>query len=238
MVFKRLFKVFQSEAHSVVDKLEDPIKMTEQGVRDLKKDLQGAMGSLAEVKSLALRLGREVQEKKQVSSDYERKAMLLLQKAQSGDLAPAEADRLATQALQRKEQAAAELQRIQGDYETQKQMADNLQSKVTKLKETIGRYENELVTLKARARTASSMKKINQQLSTIDASGTISMLEKMKQKVDEEESLAQAYGDIGNLGDEFENELDKALEPSASEASDSLEELKRKMGMLNDKPST
>jgi phage shock protein A len=36
-VFKRLFKVGEAEAHSALDKLEDPIKMTEQGIRDLKK---------------------------------------------------------------------------------------------------------------------------------------------------------------------------------------------------------
>jgi len=36
-IFKRLFKIGQAEAHSAVDKLEDPIKLTEQGIRDLKK---------------------------------------------------------------------------------------------------------------------------------------------------------------------------------------------------------
>lgn len=231
MVFKRLFKVFQSEAHSVVDKLEDPIKMTEQGIRDLKNDLQGAMTSLAQVKALANRMGKELSEKKQLGSEYERKAMLVLQKAQDGSLAPEEADRLATQALQRKEQATSDLQRLQTDHEAQTKMADSLQSKVTKLKQTITRYENELVTLKARARTASSMRKINQQLSNVDTSGTINMLEKMKQKVDEEESLAKAYGDIGNLGNEVDDELDRALEASTSSSSDSLLELKKKMGM-------
>jgi phage shock protein A len=43
-VFKRLFRVSQAEAHAIVDKFEDPIKMTEQGIRDLKKDLQFAPG--------------------------------------------------------------------------------------------------------------------------------------------------------------------------------------------------
>ena len=54
-VFQRMFKVAQSEAHSAMDKIEDPIKMTEQGIRDLKKDLQAAMESLAQVKASALR---------------------------------------------------------------------------------------------------------------------------------------------------------------------------------------
>ena len=38
-IFKRFFKVTQAEAHAVMDKFEDPIKMTEQGIRDLKNDL-------------------------------------------------------------------------------------------------------------------------------------------------------------------------------------------------------
>mgnify|MGYP001493103567 CR=1 FL=1 len=39
-IFRRIFKLIQSESHSVVDNLEDPVKLTEQGIRDLKKDYQ------------------------------------------------------------------------------------------------------------------------------------------------------------------------------------------------------
>ena len=42
-LLNRLFKVGQSQAHAVVDRFEDPIKMTEQGIRDLKKDLTESM---------------------------------------------------------------------------------------------------------------------------------------------------------------------------------------------------
>ena len=45
-LFKRIFKVGQAEAHSAMDKLEDPIKLTEQGIRDLKKDLDGSLQGL------------------------------------------------------------------------------------------------------------------------------------------------------------------------------------------------
>ncbi|CAM2066245.1 PspA/IM30 family protein [Sulfidibacter corallicola] len=233
MVFSRIFKIFQSEAHSVVDKLEDPIKMTEQGIRDLKNDLQQAMTSLAQVKSLALRLERDCNDKNKIAADYERKAMLLLQKAQSGGMEVGDADRLATEALTRKEEAAKQVQSLSTDYQAQKKMADTLQAKVEKLRKTIQRYENELVTLKARAKTAESMKKINKQLSTVDSSGTISMLEKMKQKVDEEESLAQAYGEVSDMGmSNLDDEIETALNAPQAAASDSLLELKRKMGMV------
>lgn len=36
-LFTRILRLGKAEAHSAVDKFEDPIKMTEQGIRDLKK---------------------------------------------------------------------------------------------------------------------------------------------------------------------------------------------------------
>jgi len=231
-VFSRFFKIAQSEAHSAVDQLEDPIKMTEQGIRDLKKDLQAAMTSLAQVKSIAIRLKKDAEDQKKIAGDFERKAMGLLQKMQSGDMDAGEAERLATACLEKKESALQQAQTLSADQQAQQNMADQLQAKVERLKRDVGRYENELVTLRARAKTASSMRKINQQLAGVDSSSTLAMLEKMKNKVAEEESLAEAYGEIGDVGTSIDQDIDKALlEPSASAASDSLGELKKKMGI-------
>ena len=231
-VFQRLFKIGQAEAHTLADKLEDPIKMTEQGIRDLKKDLQQAMTAMAQVKASAIRLKKDSDDQTKIAQDYERKAMLLLQKMQSGELQPSEAERLATEALNKKQQAASRQTTLQTDFERQHQMADELQNKVQTLKQTISRYENELVTLKARARTATSMRKINQQLSKTDSSGTISMLEKMKARVEQEESLAEAYGDMVAIGSGVDTEIEKALAtPPTAGGSDSLAELKKKMGI-------
>ena len=84
----------------------------------------------------------------------------------------------------------------------------------------------------ARARTAQSTKKINAQLARIDSSSTIAMLEKMKDKVEEDESLAQAYGEVVNVDNAIDNEIDSALGGVVqAPASDQLAELKKKMGM-------
>jgi len=197
-IFSRLFKIGQAEAHDLVDKLEDPIKLSEQGIRDLKKDLQASLTSLAEVKAIAIRMRKDAENNRNLAHDYERKAMLLLQRAQSGQMDPAE-------------------------YENQQAMVEKLQVNVNKLKSTISTYENELITLKARAKTASSVKKINKQLSTVDASGTIHMLEKMKAKVQEEESLATAYADIATADKSLDAEIDEALADTEKlEAADKL----------------
>ncbi len=231
-IFQRIFKVAQSEAHSTMDKFEDPIKMSEQGVRDLKKSLQASMVSLAQVKSLAISLQKQADDQKKMGAGYERKAMLILQRLQGGEMEQAEAERLATAALSKKEEALQQAATLSVDQQAQQQMADQLQTKVEELKRQIGKFENEVITLRARARTASSMRKINQQLAGADASGTVAMLEKMKNKVQEEESLAQAYGELSDVGGTIDEDIDKALAlPSSKASSDSLAELKKKMGL-------
>ncbi|MFQ5738011.1 MAG: PspA/IM30 family protein [Acidobacteriota bacterium] len=231
-IFRRIFRVAQAEAHNVVDKLEDPIRMTEQGIRDLKKDLGEAMRSLAQVKGLAIRLKKDAGDQQKLSADYERKAMLLLQKMQSGELEQAQAESLAAEVLTKKEEALTRAKELQSDYQAQQKMADQLQAKIHKLKRAVSRYDNELVTLRARARTASSMRKINQQMARVDSSGTLAMLEKMKTKVQEEESLAEAYGEISGEETGLDEQLEKALgTPASTAASDSLAELKKKMGI-------
>jgi phage shock protein A len=231
-LFRRLFKVGEAEAHNVINKLEDPIKMTEQGIRDLKRDLQGAMTGLAEVKGVAVRLNKEAEDANRQVAEYERKAMLLLQRAQDGQLDVAQADRLATEALSQKDQAHERAARLTRDAQQQQAMATQLQEKVQQLKSTIQTYENELITLRARAKTAASTKKINQQLAKVDASSTIAMLERMKNRVEEDEALAQAYGEVASLETSVDSEINRALaESETTSAQDRLAELKAKMGI-------
>ncbi|GJL77207.1 MAG: hypothetical protein NPINA01_01960 [Nitrospinaceae bacterium] len=230
-LLSRIFSLGKAEAHSLVDQIEDPIKMTEQGIRDLKKDLTTSMQSLAQVKGIVIRMRNDSENKKKLAADYESKAMALLQKGQSGSLDMAEAERLATEALSRKETAAKEAVRLSTEMTAQENMSNQLQKNVDKLRSTIQRYENDLITLRARAKTASATKKLNAQIAQVDAGGTIAMLEKMRAKVEEDESLATAYGDIADTNTSIDDEITKALGTGSQlpAASDSLAALKAKM---------
>ncbi len=231
-IFQRIFKFTQSESHAVLDKIEDPIKMTEQGIRDLKKDLKDAMTSLAEVKGMAIGTRKKANDALHRSKDYEQKAMLLLQKMQNGELDPAEAERLATMALSEKDTQDSEAIRLDTEATQHEKMGAQLQQSVNKIKSTITSYENDLLTLKARSKTASATRKINEQIAKVDASGTIAMLEKMKAKVENDEALALAYGDMAAVETSVDSELDKALgQGGSSSGALQLESLKAKMGI-------
>ncbi len=230
-IFSRIFKVGQSEAHALVDKLEDPIKLTEQGIRDLKKDLNKSLEAFAEVKALAIRSKKEVNEYKNQAQNYEQKAIQILRKAQDGSLEVSEADRLAGEALNRKEACVQNAAKSEADLQQLEGNIGQLDNNIKTLKSKISHYESELKTLKARARVSSATKKLNKSLSNIDSNGTISMLEKMKDKVARDEELAQAYGEMTDSGKSIDDEINSVLEDTNIKSSNALEEMKKKLNM-------
>jgi len=227
-LFSRLFKFAQSEAHSTLENLEDPVKMTEQGIRDLKADLQESIKSLAGAKALLMRVRREADEKKQIAADYEGKAILLLKKAQAGEMDTVKADRLANEALKKKEMAMQQATESVNSLRNQDQLVAKLENSVQNMREQIKRWESELTVLKSRAKIASATKKINKQLANIDSSSTISLLERMKDKVAQDEAIGESYNDISQQNTSIDNEIDQALKGS-SISSASLDELKAKL---------
>jgi phage shock protein A len=233
--FQRIFSLGEAEAHSIIDKLEDPVKMTEQGIRELKQELEKALKSFAEVKAISIRAQRDMEKAKLDGNEWEKKAMALLQQGQSGKVDMKQAEFLATEALNRKNEATKRISESQVSYEAQNKHVLALQKNIDTLKSKVQQYENELVTLKARAKTASATSKINKQLANVDSSGTLAMLERMKEKVEEEENLAQAYGDMAQVNTSVEDEINQLLtdetSTDASEQTQELAALKAKMGI-------
>ncbi|RSK29788.1 PspA/IM30 family protein [Hymenobacter metallilatus] len=231
-LFNRIFKIGQAEAHSAVNQLEDPIKMTEQGLRDLRQDLDKALHALAEVKALAIRSRNEAEAERGRALEYENKAVLLLQKAHRQELETAEADRLATEALLKKAQHEAQADRATQEQQKFEASAQQLDQNVQQLKSTISQWDNELRTLKARVTVSTATKTINQQLAQLDSSGTVALLERMKEKVATEEALAESYGQIAQESKTVDQEIDQALgKDGTGQAAADLQALKAKLGL-------
>lgn len=233
---KRLFRIGKAEANAAVDKLERPITMTQQGIRDLKKDLDDSLKSLAEVKATAIRSKREAITHAETAEDYKKKAKALLQMAAEGKMDEAEANRLAAEAMARREET---LKLAQVASENQKKfegLVAKMEDKIRVLKSQVAKWENELKTLIARDKVSKATGKLNQQLANIDSSGTLAMLEKMKEKVEEQEALADAYGDMADESKSVDEEINKALANTSVHGTSALDDLKREMGLIKDEP--
>ena len=230
---KRLFKIGEAEVHSAIDGMEDPIKMTEQGIRDMKQDLDKSLEALAQVKAMSIRSKNEVEEYVNKGQDYNEKAMLILKKAQSGGLDSSEADRLATEALIKKEEAFAGQNRAIADKEKFDLNVSQMESNVQTIKQNISKWENELKILRSRVKVADATKTLNKQMAQLDSNGTVALLERMKEKVAQEEALAEAYGQIANNAKSVDDEIDKAINVKQTKAVSELEKLKEQLGIAN-----
>jgi phage shock protein A len=232
-IFRRLFKIGQAESHSAIDQLENPIRLTEQGIRDMKEDLDKSLQALAEVKAMAIRSRSESEDYQQKAQNYEHKAIQLLKKAQAGEMDSTEADRLAGEALLRKEENVKLGEDSRRDGARFEGSVQQLEGNIRTIRANIATWENELKTLKARVKVSSATKSLNKQLAQIDSSSTVSMLERMRDKVAQEEALAESYGQIANESRSIDQEIEKALSdgPKSAKTAGELAALKDRLGI-------
>lgn len=194
--FQRIFRWGKSEVNSAMDSLEDPIKMTDQGIRDLESDLQKSIKALASVKASCITAKNDLEKARQDVTDYQNKAMTFVQAAEQGKLSQEEADRLATQCLEKKSQRSRDLPQLEANYTRLQGQVSKFEDTIKNLKNQIDKWKNEAKMLKARAKVSEATANVNKQLAGIDSTDTIAMLEKMKEKVNEQEALADSYLEI------------------------------------------
>lgn len=225
-IFKRLFRIGKAEAHAAIDGLEDPIKMTEQGIREMKEQLDKSIHAMAQVKALAIRRKNEHASLLNKSEDYQNKAMLLVQKGIKEEIAVEESDRLAKEALKMKEQAAQDAKLAEAESQKLEQDVQKMQANINSLKSTIAKWEGELKTLRARVQVSQATQDINKKMTQLDSDSTISMLEKMKDKVLQQEALADAYGEIANASKSIDEEINSVVDTTENKAEAELQKLK------------
>lgn len=236
--FKRLFNVGKAKAHAKLDKVEDPVALTEQSIKDLKQDLAESMKSLAEMKALAIRTKRDVQQAHRAADQYEQRAMQFIGKAEQGDITMDEADRYALKALSQKDQILRVSSANEQNLRAYENMIRKLELDVQKIRTQINTWEGELKTLKVRSRLSETSRRLNERMSSISNNSMSNMLEDMKMKVEEQEALAQSYEDVATLDDGIDKEVDKLLGKNAAalpdmpSPQDALAQLKAKMRAL------
>ncbi|SDK81543.1 phage shock protein A [Catalinimonas alkaloidigena] len=228
-LWKRLARIRQAELHVAVDRLEDPVVMTPQGIRELKADLARALRGLASIKGALQRTRREEEQAQQQAASYEEKATQLLQKSADGAVEPALADRLATEALSRQQEHQHRADRLTLEREKLEMSVRKMECQVQQMQEHIQTWQNEYRVLRARSTVSQAIQQAERHRLPLASSDTTEMLERMRDKVDEQEALANAYGQLADADQCLDREIDKTLKQD--EASAALQALKSKLGL-------
>lgn len=207
---KRLWNIMVGNLNSAADKFEKPINMTKQGIRDLELTLAESLKSFAEVRATAIRSKNDVKKAEQTANDYKRKAMGLLHKAQKG-FSPAESERLAAEAMAQREQQLQLYKTHLAHQVKYDAMTTNIENKIKQLKSNIAKWKNELKSLEARQKASLASLKINKKMSGLDSNKTLEMLNKLRERVESEEALSDAYGEMANINKSIDDEINTAL---------------------------
>ena len=111
-IFKKLLKIGQAEIHALVVKMENPITLIEQGIRDLQEQMALTKEQYAQVRAVAIRTENILNEKMLLADEYEQKAKRVLEKVKDKEIESAKADRLALEALTLKKELIAEAKEL------------------------------------------------------------------------------------------------------------------------------
>lgn len=221
-LFSRLGTLIRSNINELINKAEDPEKMLNQVLVDMKSQLVEAKKQVAVAIADEKRIKKQYEQEAAKAAEWERKAMLAVK---AGD------DGLARAALARKGEHDEVSQTLRQQWEAQKQSVEQLKGALRGLDNKIEEAKRKRNILVSRQKRAEAQRTINETLSNINSTSAFDTFERMSDRVTQIEAEAEAVSEISGALPEASLESQfKALEASTG-VDDDLSALKQKMAL-------
>jgi phage shock protein A len=225
-IFDRIAMLFRSNVNAVIAEFEQPEKMLNQIILDMRSQLVKAKQQVAAAIADEKRLHDQTKQELKEAEDWERRAMLAVQQNQ---------DELAKQALMRRSEHISRGDQLNLTWQAHKQETDRLKESLRGLNDNIEEANRKKNLLLAKQRRADAQKRINETMSHISEKSAFEAFARMEEKIDANERKVRASAEIDEefSGDKLANDF-KRLEAAGGNASAEmlLIQLKQKMGVL------
>lgn len=221
-ILSRFKDIMSSNVNALLDKMEDPAKMVDQILRNLKDDLQEVKDETAGVMAEEKRAKRELDEctnEIEKMQGYAEKAVL------AGN------DPDARQFLVKKSQLVERQSALQQAYQVAQSNAAKMRQMHDKLVEEIAEMDAKRDAIKAKMAVAKTQEKMNQMGQSLAGSkADMSAFERMEEKAERmlDEANAKAELNMGS-GEPSLEDLEKKYD-GGSAVDDELAALKEKLG--------
>jgi phage shock protein A len=226
-ILDRIRTVLKANINALISRAEDPEKMLNQLLMDMNEQLLEAKKQVALSIADEKKLERQALENKAQGEDWERKAMLAVKAGK---------DDLAKEALLRKQEYDGYAASFQKEYESQHASVEQLKDALRQLQSKIEEASRKKNLLIARAKRAEAQKQIQQTMGSLSANSSFDTFDRMAQKVDQIEAEAEAMKELGEVtADQKLEDKFKELESSGAGGDQLLEDLKAKMGQIENK---
>ncbi len=223
-IFKRLSDIIKANLNDLLNRAEDPEKMLNQMLIEMKEQLADAKRQVAVAIADEKKLKRQLDQQLAEAQKWEQRAMLALQSNN---------EELARQAVARRNEAQSLAQQFQEQWQKQAEAVEALKQALRALNSKIDEAKRRKDILIARKKRAEAQKQIQETLQGIGETSAFETFERMEQKVLDAEAQAEAAVDINaelsgmNLEEQFEK-------LNTTELDDDLAELRSRMGMATD----
>ena len=225
-IFDRIATLFKSNINDLISQAENPEKMLDQIVVDMKGQLGKAKQQVAAAIADEKRLKDQAEQELKASQDWEQKAMLAIKEGR---------DDLAKQALVRHSEHREHAEQLQTTWQSHALETEKLKNSLRDLNDKIEEAKRKKNLLLARQRRAQAQQRIAETMSSMSEKSAFEAFARMEEKVNQNERMIKASSEIDEefSGDKLVHDF-KRLEKGAGAASaeQQLLALKEKMGLL------
>ncbi|MBV25329.1 MAG: hypothetical protein CME12_04315 [Gemmatimonadetes bacterium] len=225
-IFTKLSTVIKSNINDLISRSENPEKMLNQIILDMRDQLAKAKrevaAAIADERKLRASLDAEDKEVRQ----WEHRAVLAVKEGR---------DDMAKQALVRQQEHKERASTLDETWRTQAAEMEKLKGSLRQLNDKIEEAKRKRNLLVAKQRRAQAQRRIHETMSGLSNTSAFDAFERMADKVDEQERESLAHQEVnealgpGTLEDDF-----KALESGGDggDVEDRLLSLKQEMGLI------
>jgi len=226
-IFSKLSTVIKSNINDLISRAENPEKMLNQIILDMRDQLAKAKREVAAAIADERKLRSQLDEEVKQSRQWEQRAMLAVKE---------DRDDLAKQALMRQQEHAERAATLQQTWEAQAKETEKLKASLRQLNDKIEEAKRKRNLLIAKQKRAQAQRRIHETMSGLSDTSAFEAFNRMADKIEEQERKSVAHAEVtealgtGTLEDEF-----KVLESGSGGGAgvdDRLMALKQEMGLI------
>jgi phage shock protein A len=222
-IFSRLSQLLRSNINDAIARAENPEKMLNQVLLDMREQLAKAKQEVAVAIADERKLRAQTEDEQKQARDWEQRAILAVREGR---------DDLAKQALMRQQEHAERALSMDETWRRQNEETERLKEALRQLNDKIEEAKRKKNLLIAKQKRAQAQKRIHETMAGLNDRSAFDTFERMADRIEETERRALAAAEVTQTlsGDTLEQEFAK-LKPSSESVEFRLLQLKERMGL-------
>ncbi|MCI0436854.1 MAG: PspA/IM30 family protein, partial [Gemmatimonadetes bacterium] len=224
-IFTRLSQLIRSNINDAIARAENPEKMLNQVLLDMREQLAKAKQEVAIAIADERKLRAQLDEEQKLATDWEHRAVLAVREGR---------DDLAKQALMRQQEHAERAASLEETWHRQHEETERLKEGLRQLNEKIEEAKRKKNLLVAKQKRAQAQKRIHETMAGLNDRSAFETFDRMAERIEETERRALAAAEVSEAlsGDSLEQQFAQ-LRPASESVEFRLLQLKERMGMIS-----